>query len=223
MSSNAAGWTGASGEPTTVLLVRHGQTPLSVERRYSGRGNPHLTELGMAQANAVADVIKKWVQARGVEVADIATSPLQRCVDTAAAIAKATGAPVREVPQLIETDFGAWEGLTFAEAAARFPAEHREWLGDPGRPAPEGESFADVRARVLPAFEKLTREAGGRMLVVVTHVTPIKLVLQDALAAGPELLYRLHLDLAQISELHRYPDGGVSVHQINATAHLEGL
>lgn len=223
MAHSPAGWLSSAADTsaTTVLLVRHGQTELSVQRRYSGRGNPGLDVDGHAQARAIAAALRKLMAPSGGEGSlEVVSSPLRRCQETAHAIAAATGAAVHTDEQLIETDFGRWEGLTFAEAAAQDPEQHRAWLGDPAVPPPSGESFAQVRERVLPAVERWSGHAAGRLLAIVTHVTPIKLVLQDALTAGPELLYRLHLDVGQISEIRRYGDGGISVHRINDTSHL---
>ena len=115
-SPQAPGWTGARGTPTRLLLLRHGQTELSVQRRYSGRGNPALTEVGRRQADAAA----RYLAQRG-GISAVISSPLQRAYDTAASAAKALGLDVTVDDDLIETDFGAWEGLTFAEAAERDP------------------------------------------------------------------------------------------------------
>ncbi len=209
------GWTGAVGTPTRLLLLRHGQTELSVQRRYSGRGNPKLTELGVDQAAQAA----ARLGARG-GVAAVLTSPLARARDTAAAAARALGVDVVVEPGLIETDFGAWEGLTFGEAARRDPDLHRRWLRDPALPAPGGESFVQVRARVTAVRDALVASYPGANVVVVSHVTPIKTLLQLALDAGPSLLYRLHLDLASLSIAEFYPDGGASVRLVNDTSHL---
>jgi probable phosphoglycerate mutase len=210
-----AAWTGATGTPTRMLLVRHGQTALSAARRYSGRGNPPLTELGLAQASAIADRL-----AATADIAAVLTSPLGRARQTADAISKATNAPVTELADLTETDFGAWEGMTFAEAAARDPEAHRAWLTDPSRPAPGGESFDAVHHRVARAAERIAADHGGSTVVVVSHVTPIKTLLRIALAAGPSVLFRLHLDLASLSMVEFYPDGNASVRLVNDVSHL---
>jgi broad specificity phosphatase PhoE len=198
-----------------MLLVRHGQTALSAARRYSGRGNPPLTELGLAQASAIADRL-----AATADIAAVLTSPLGRARQTADAISKATNAPVTELADLTETDFGAWEGMTFAEAAARDPEAHRAWLTDPSRPAPGGESFDAVHHRVARAAERIAADHGGSTVVVVSHVTPIKTLLRIALAAGPSVLFRLHLDLASLSMVEFYPDGNASVRLVNDVSHL---
>ena len=211
----APGWTGARGTPTRLLLLRHGQTELSTQRRYSGRGNPALTDVGRRQADAAA----QYLAQRG-GIAAVITSPLQRAYDTAAAAAKALGLDVTVDDDLIETDFGAWEGLTFSEAAERDPELHRSWLRDTSITPPDGESFDSVSHRVRRARNRIIAEHGGATVLVVSHVTPIKTVLRLALDAGEGILYRLHLDLASLSIAEFYPDGASSVRLVNQTAYL---
>ncbi|GAS93249.1 bifunctional RNase H/acid phosphatase [Mycolicibacterium canariasense] len=211
----APGWTGARGEPTRLLLLRHGQTELSVHRRYSGRGNPPLTELGRTQADAAA----RYVGEQG-GVAAVISSPLQRAYETAAAAAKALGLDVTVDDDLIETDFGAWEGLTFGEAAQRDPELHGRWLRDTSVTPPEGESFDAVARRVRSAKDRIVAEHAGSTVLVVSHVTPIKTLLRLALDGNAGILYRLHLDLASLSVAEFYPDGLASVRLVNQTAYL---
>src|SRR4029079_13525211 len=71
--TNPAGWTGAKGAPSRLLLLRHGQTELSAQRRYSGRGNPALTDLGRRQVAAAARYLG---QQGGIDA--VVSSPLQR-------------------------------------------------------------------------------------------------------------------------------------------------
>jgi broad specificity phosphatase PhoE len=210
----SASWTGQVGTPTRLLLLRHGQTEFSVQRRYSGRGDPELTPLGHAQAAGAA------ARLAGVpDVTAVLTSPLLRARQTAAAVAEATGTPLIVRERLVETDFGAWEGLTFPEARARDPQLHGEWLGSEEVSPPGGESFAAVGRRVEAERADLVQEHPGATLVLVSHVTPIKMLLRDALQGGPGVLYRLHLDLAALSIVDFYPDGGASVRLVNDTSH----
>jgi broad specificity phosphatase PhoE/ribonuclease HI len=217
----AVAWTGAKGTPTRLLLLRHGQTEMSALRRYSGRGDVPLTELGRSQAAAAA---KRLAATEGLvvdgESVPIISSPLTRTKQTAQAVADALGGRVETHPGLIETDFGDWEGLTFAEAAERDPELHGSWLGDSSVPPPGGESFDVVHWRVRKARDELIAEHGGRTLVLVSHVTPIKTLLRMGLDAGPQLLFRLHLDLASLSIVEFYPDGNASVRLVNDTSHL---
>ncbi|MGU3294024.1 bifunctional RNase H/acid phosphatase [Williamsia sp. M5A3_1d] len=209
------GWTGAMGEPTRLWLVRHGQTALSVDRRYSGRGNPELTELGVQQADRAAHRIAS----RG-GVKAIVSSPLSRARATAGAIARKLDLPVHEVEGFTETDFGEWEGLTFIEAMQRDPELHRAWMSDTSVAPPGGESFDAVTERVRVATDHVVSEYGPGDVVVVSHVTPIKTVLRHALDVGPSILFKLHLDLASLSVAEFYSDGGSSVRLVNDTNHL---
>ncbi|SDH41502.1 probable phosphoglycerate mutase [Lentzea fradiae] len=208
-------WSGATGEPTRLVLLRHGQTALSVERRYSGRGDHPLTELGLEQAERAAARLSKM---DGIDA--VISSPLQRAAQTARKLADKLGLDVVTHQGLIETDFGTWEGLTFAEAAERDPEVHRRWLGDTSVRPPGGESFDEVHARVRKARTDIIARYGGKTLVLVSHVTPIKTLLRQALDVGPQFLFRMHLDLTGVSVAEFYPDGHASVKLVNDTSHL---
>ncbi|ESV63005.1 Putative phosphoglycerate mutase [Mycobacteroides abscessus subsp. abscessus] len=186
-----------------------------MQRRYSGRGNPELTELGREQAARAA----RYLASRG-GIAAVISSPLSRAKETAAAAAGALGVPLTVDDDLIETDFGKWEGLTFSEASERDPELHRQWLSDTSITPPEGESFDTVHHRVRRARNRIIAEHGGATVLVVSHVTPIKTLLRLALDAGPSLLYRLHLDLASLSIAEFYSDGPASVRLVNETSYL---
>lgn len=208
-------WSGNRGGPTRLLLLRHGQTDLSRQRRYSGRGNPALTDTGRRQA---ADAARYLSGKGGIDA--VVSSPLQRAHDTAQAAADALGLIVQVDEGLIETDFGQWEGLTFSEAADSDPEVHSRWLRDTSVPAPGGESFDDVARRVELARDRIIADHGPSTVLVVSHVTPIKTLLRLALAAGPTVLHRLHLDLASLSIAEFYPDNGASVRLVNDTSYL---
>lgn len=213
--STSPTWQGQRQAPTRLVLLRHGQTPLSVERRYSGRGNPELTDLGHAQAAAAGERL-----GADTSISAIVSSPLSRARATAQAVADVNGLDVQVVDGLTETDFGEWEGLTFLEAAARDPQLHLEWLGDVRMPPPGGESFAAVADRIGGVKQSLLEQFPGKTVLVVSHVTPIKTLLRDALRAGPEVLYSIHLDLASVSIAEFFPDGGSVVKLVNDTSHL---
>ncbi|MBQ1030730.1 bifunctional RNase H/acid phosphatase [Micromonospora sp. C97] len=216
----------ASWEPrptftaTRLILVRHGETPYTEQRRYSGRGDVPLSERGRAQAGATGARVAELAPS----VAAVLSSPLSRCTATAAAIAGALGdVPVRTEDDLIECDFGQWEGRTFAEVRDQWPGEMDAWLASPRIAPPGGESFTHVAERANRVIAGLLTAYPGETVVVVSHVSPIKLVLRDALAAGDGFLHRLFLDAAGISVLDMWPDGGVAVRTVNDTAHLAAL
>ena len=204
-------------EATRLILVRHGETERTVQKRYSGRGDVPLTERGRAQARATA----ARVAVLAPSVAAVVSSPLSRCTATAEAVAAQVGnPPVRTDDDLIECDFGVWEGHTFAEVREGWAAELDAWLASTRVAPPKGESFVTVAERTGRAVDRLRSAYPGETVVVVSHDSPIKLVLRDALAAGDAFLHRLYLDTAGISVLDLYPDGGVAVRSVNDTSHL---
>jgi ribonuclease H / adenosylcobalamin/alpha-ribazole phosphatase len=211
----STGWGPAQGQATITLLLRHGQTPLSVERRFAGRGDIELTETGVRQAKLAGE---RLAARGGVDV--IVASPLRRARQTAEEVAAATGVPVEFDDDLRETDFGEWEGLTFTEAQRRWPGEVTAWLADPAAAPPGGESFAAVAVRVQAARERLMAGHARETVLVVSHVTPIKTLLTEALLAPPAAMYRIHLDVGSLSEIDWYTDGPAVVRSLNDTAHL---
>jgi broad specificity phosphatase PhoE len=207
-------WQAAQGEPTVTLLLRHGQTPMSVQKRYAGRSDVPLTDVGVQQAAAAA----KRLASAGLDV--IVTSPLLRTVRTAQEVAAVTGAPVVTDEGFRETDFGDWEGLTFAEVRDRWPGEVTAWLADPDVAPPGGESFTEVNARVTAALHRVLDARAGQTVLIVSHVTPIKTLVVAALLAPPATLYRMHLDVAALSEIDWYADGPAVLRSFNDTGHL---
>jgi len=212
----ASGWRPAQGKPTTTLLLRHGQTALSVERRFAGRGDIPLTDVGLEQAAAAAARL-----ARRGNIDLVLTSPLLRARQTASAVADAVGVPLAEDVDLAETDFGSWEGLSFGEVMARWPDEMAAWMADADAAPPGGESFAAVAVRVDAALDRLVAAHQGRTVVVVSHVTPIKTIVCRALLAPTAALFRMHLDVASLCEAAWFADGPALLRSLNDTAHLQ--
>ena len=201
-------WEPRTGTPLRLLLLRHGETEFTAQRRYSGRGDIPLTERGVAQAQAVARRLA------GTSVDAVVTSPLDRCVRTAEIVA--AGVPIVVDEDLTECDFGDWEGLTFAEVRARWPDEVDGWLASTAVAPPGGEALVRVAERVERAVARVRANHPSGVVVLVSHVSPIKLVLRDALAAGDAFLHRCHIDPAGLSTVDIWPDGAVSVRGINA-------
>ncbi|WBB59681.1 bifunctional RNase H/acid phosphatase [Streptomyces sp. WMMC500] len=225
----AVGWGAGLGTPTTLLLLRHGETDLTPQKRFSGTGgsDPALSATGRGQAAAAAGLLA----ARGAgqatagrdaaAVQDIVSSPLRRCRETAEAVAGRLGLGVRVEDGLREADFGAWEGLTFAEVQERHPDDLAAWLrSTKAAPSGGGESFAEVSRRVAVARDKILARYAGHTVLLVTHVTPVKTLVRLALGAPPESLFRMELSPAALSEVAYYADGHASVRLLNDTSHL---
>jgi len=209
-----SGWQDGPTAPTTTLLVRHGQTVLSVEKRFSGVGDQELTEVGRAQAAAAA------VRLATSDAVAVVSSPVRRARETALLVAEALGVEAAFDDDFRETDFGDWEGYTFSEVRAKWPRELEEWLASTAVAPPFGESFDATAARVRRARDRVLSSYGGKTVVVVSHVTPIKTLLRMALDAPPSSLYRMHLDLACLNEVQWHADGAAVVRSMNDVAHL---
>ncbi|MEW2040763.1 bifunctional RNase H/acid phosphatase, partial [Streptomyces sp. NPDC005534] len=214
------GWGSAPdmGAPATFVLLRHGETPLTPQKRFSGSGgsDPSLSAVGREQAERAATALA----ARGTVQAVVA-SPLARTRETAAVVAARLGLDVTIEDGLRETDFGAWEGLTFGEVRDRYPDDMNAWLGSPDvEPTGGGESFAATAHRMAETRDRLTAAYAGRTVLLVTHVTPIKTLVRLALGAPPESLFRMELSAASLSAVAYYADGNASVRLFNDTSHL---
>ncbi len=206
-------WTPPAGDPTRLVLVRHGATSHSAQWRFSGRNDLPLDAAGEQQAAALAG------RDFG-SVAAVVSSPLRRAVQTARAIAAPLGLPVERQEGLAEVDFGAWEGLTMAEVRERDAAAVDEWLASADVAPPGGESFAAVGRRVRAAREAVIAAHPGSVVVVVSHVTPIKTMVRFALDAPPVAMFRLMLDTASVSIVDYYDDGNSAVRLVNDISHL---
>jgi probable phosphoglycerate mutase len=208
-------WVPAQSDPTVTTLLRHGQTPMSVQKRYAGVSDVPLTDAGVRQAAAAA----ARLALASIDV--IVASPLLRALRTAEEVAATTGAQVLTDEGFRETDFGAWEGLTFAEVRQRWPAEVAAWLADPEVAPPGGESFTEVSKRVTDALHRVLAGREAQRILIVSHVTPIKTLVAATLLAPPPALFRMHLDVAAMCEIDWYADGPAVLRSFNDTSHLQ--
>ncbi|MBB3076716.1 bifunctional RNase H/acid phosphatase [Streptomyces violarus] len=213
------GWAPADmGAPATFVLLRHGETPLTPQKRFSGSGgtDPSLSDAGRDQAERAAALL-----ARRGTIQAVVSSPLARTRETAGIVAARLGLEVSIDDGLRETDFGAWEGLTFAEVRERYPDDLNAWLASPdAEPTGGGESFAATGTRIAATRDRLVAAYAGRTVLLVTHVTPIKTLVRLALGAPPESLFRMELSAASLSVVAYYADGNASVRLLNDTSHL---
>ncbi|MCF1647442.1 bifunctional RNase H/acid phosphatase [Streptomyces indiaensis] len=215
----APGWAPADmGAPATFVLLRHGETPLTPQKRFSGSGgtDPSLSDVGREQAERAAALL-----ARRGTIQAVVSSPLARTRETAGIVAARLGLDVSIDDGLRETDFGDWEGLTFGEVRERHPDDLNAWLASPdAEPTGGGESFAATATRLAATRDKLLAAYAGRTVLLVTHVTPIKTLVRLALGAPPESLFRMELSAASLSVVAYYADGNASVRLLNDTSHL---
>jgi broad specificity phosphatase PhoE/ribonuclease HI len=204
------------GEPTRFVIVRHGETTWGSQARFAGRQDVALTPRGRRQATAVAGRI------RLLAPAVVLTSPLQRCRNTAQAIAAEVGAPVVVDDRLIDGTLGEWTGFRAIEIEERWPTEFAAWRSDADAAPPGGESFTEIRQRVRPLMTDSLATYRGHTIVLVTHAAPSKMILATALDVESTVAYRMRVDTASLSGFTVESDGAVMVWAINETGHLLG-
>jgi probable phosphoglycerate mutase len=199
---------------TITHLLRHGQTEHTPERRFSGRNDLPLSRTGRAEAEAAA------VRAAELGIEVIVASPLRRTRETAEIVAATLGLPIEFDDDLVELDFGDIEGMTFEEAAKKHPLAARRFRTDVTMAAPGGESVMDVSTRVARARRRILERHAGKSVLVVTHVTPIKLMLTAGLDVDEDVVHRVFLEAASLCAVTWSSDGRSSVRLVNDTAHL---
>ena len=190
--------------PTTVVMLRHGVTEHTVNKVFSGLGgdDPGLTDLGREQARRAAARL-----ARRAPIDVVVSSPLRRTRETAAVVAEELGLDVELEPGFAEAAFGDWDGFSFPDIMERWPDHMRSWLDSPAVAPPGGESLEAVLERVDEARKRLLTDFEGQTVVVVSHVTPIKMMLKLALDAEMDIVHRFELAPASITTLQWWPDG----------------
>lgn len=208
------GWSAARAA-TTLVLVRHGVTAHTVDKRFSGGlggSNPGLSEEGRNQVRATAD----WLSPLADEIDVVVSSPVRRTHESAEIIGARLGKAVVTEAGLAEMEFGSWDGLTFEELRAQRPDELDAWLGSLDQAAGGGESFRVVEMRVLASLDRLLEEHAGRTALVVSHVTPIKVLVARALGAPLESVHRMEMAPASVSVVSFFHDGHASMRMFNA-------
>jgi phosphoserine phosphatase len=172
---------------TTVYLARHGESDWNAAGRFQGHSDRPLTAVGRRQAEALAEEL-----AATAAVSAIYSSPLRRALDTAAVVGARVGVGPVPLEELREVDVGSWAGLSRTDVEARFPDAFRRWL-DGGEGWEDGETYADMSARVLGAVLRVAAAHPNDEILVVSHGGPIRAI--QAAAAG--------MDVHAYRQLHR--------------------
>ncbi|NJK80065.1 MAG: histidine phosphatase family protein [Chloroflexaceae bacterium] len=191
---------------TSIWLVRHAQTVANREQRYQSHTDTPLTDYGQRQSATLAHRLRR------IPLQQVVVSPAARTRTTAAALLADRSLLVQPIvaPAWAETHHGRWEGLTYREVLARFPNEARERFADTlhGR-AQGGESLAEVAARVAAGWRDLLHQFPGGRILVVTHATPIKLILCALTGMPISQHWQWRIDLGSITALDVYASGAI--------------
>jgi len=205
----ASGYRGVlvPSDRTTLILIRHGVTAHTTEKKFSGglkSSNPGLSDEGRDQVRATAE----WLRPIADDIDLLVASPVRRTHESAEIVAEVLGGrDIVPEPGFAEMEFGIWEGLTFAEVAERHQEDLDAWLGNLDHAPGGGESLRAVEERVLTGLERVLSEQSGKTIAVVSHVTPIKTMVAHALGAPLESVYRLELSPASVTVLSFFRGG----------------
>jgi probable phosphoglycerate mutase len=199
----------AAATATTILLVRHGQTPTTGKVLPGRAKGLHLADQGHEQAKIAAARIAE------LKVDAVYSSPLERARETAAPIAAALGLTTRIDRGLLECDFGDWTGKELSKLA-KLP----EWQTVQRAPStfrfPNGESFTEMQTRMVSTLDRLRQAHPGGTIVCVSHADTIKAAVAYALGTHIDLFQRIVISPASVSAL-TWHSGGPIVLAVNST------
>ncbi|GIG25720.1 histidine phosphatase family protein [Cellulomonas denverensis] len=198
-------------QPTTVVLVRHGETSMTVSRGYSGSSEPgpSLTERGRGQAADAAELVCRVGHDLWGDIpfpTELVCSPMIRTQETAGIIGDKLGLAARVDEGFKEADFGAWQGLTSEQIEARWPGTLEPWHTEATVRPENGESIADVGVRVGAALDRLLDAGTDRTVVVVSHAVAIRAALGVTMGAQPGSWSQLRVAPASVSIIRLFHD-----------------
>jgi probable phosphoglycerate mutase len=203
--------------PTTIYLIRHGETPMTPERRFSGSGtnDPGLSETGLTQAAAVAKVVEE------IKPDVLISSPMKRAQQTAQAIAQSTHLPIIEDEIWTELSFGHWDGLTNQEVREKFGEEYEAWLSSTAIAPKDGESHNSIAARIEAALSHLVDTYPGKKVVVVTHNMVIRHAVRITIGAPIEGAFHIDITPTSVTSLSIWPSDGLRcLRMVSNDSHL---
>lgn len=205
-------------QPFTLVLVRHGHVEGIHPERFRGQIDLPLTPLGHEQAATTAKFIGANWRAGAVY-----TSPLARCRDTGAAIAATQGLSIEPLQELIDINYGKWQGRERTEVQKNEPELFHAWMTQPQLTVVEGaDSLQDVQARLLKALWRMRQAHPGETVVAVGHDSTNRVFLTLALDVPLSRYWHLQQDPCAINIL-RFEESGCRVVAINQTSHLSGV
>jgi len=200
-----------------VILVRHGETDLNAGEIFRGRVDVDLNEEGMKQAELLGDYLG------GEKIDLVYSSPLKRAVKTAEAIARPHNLEVNVVENLIDFNYGEWQGIPLREIREKYGELYRDWEDTPEQVrVPGGESLEDVRRRTLPFIEDAVMRFGEGKIVFVSHRVVHKVLICNLLGLGNAHFWNVRLDTCGITRF-LCGEGRLVLAGHNDTSHLKHL
>ena len=197
---------------THFIFVRHGQTDWNRENRFRGRADIPLNATGLEQAQRAADAL------RNTPIAAIYASPLGRTMQTAQSIAQPHGLAVIPRRELLDIDYGDWQGKLPSEID---PEQYARWCEHPEVvKITNGENLPQVRSRVMNFVDSLSGQADDRAVVLVSHDLVGKILICGLMSAPSNSIHRVQQENACIDRFDA-ENGMYLVRTTNETKHLE--
>ncbi len=198
-----------------IILTRHGETDWNTAEIFRGRADVDLNETGLKQAELLGEYLS------GEKIDFVYSSPLKRAVQTAEAIAQPHTLDVNTVQNLIDFDYGEWQGLAHREVRDKYPELYQDWLDTPEQVRiPGGESLEDVRSRAMPFVEDAVMRCREGRIVFVSHRVVNKVLICALLGLGNAHFWNVRLDTGGISRFN-CGDGRVVLISHNDTSYLK--
>ncbi|BCR03734.1 alpha-ribazole phosphatase [Desulfuromonas versatilis] len=195
---------------TRIYLVRHGQVEGFEEKRYNGQADVALTALGHDQYRQLAGRLA------AKPLAAVYSSDLSRCLEGARLLAEPHGLVPEAFAELRELNIGHWEGQTWKELQARYPAEWQARLADlENYRVPGGESARDMAERALPVIRQLAERHRGQEILVVGHGGLNRVILLDVIGAPFKRLFHIEQNFGCLNIIDYYADGIAVVKLLN--------
>ena len=202
---------------TRVLLIRHGDVEGLAPARFRGRRDAPLSAVGERHVKQAARRI-----ARDWKIQALYASPLQRCLKTAASIAKRTGVEAQPLEGLLDIDYGDWTWRTHEEMVREQPELWRIWRETPDEMRfPGGEGLADMTERATTALRTVSEAAPNGCIALVTHDAVVRALVIQSLGVSLRLYHRLTVAPASISELG-LARAGPDLVRLSDTGHIKG-
>jgi broad specificity phosphatase PhoE len=200
-----------------IILARHGETDWNTGEIFRGRADIGLNETGIKQAELLGEYLS------GEKIDLVYSSPLQRAVRTAAAIARPRALDVNIVENLIDFDYGEWQGLSQREVEQKYGELYQDWRDTPEQVRiPGGESLEDVRKRAMPFVEDAVMRCGEGRIVFVSHRVVHKVLICALLGLGNAHFWNIRLDTGGITRFN-IGDGRLVLIGHNDTSYLSPM
>jgi probable phosphomutase (TIGR03848 family) len=200
---------------TVLLLIRHANTDAAGKRLTGWSQGVHLNARGREEAERLADRLE------GIPVDAIYSSPLERCRETIAPLARRRGLPVAGCRGLLEVDYGDWTGRTISQLRRT-----KLWRSVQQAPStvrfPNGESFLEVQARAAAELGLIAAANPSGTVAVVTHADVVRLLIAHHAGMHTDHVQRLVVDPASVTVV-AVAEGVTRLLKVNDTGGLEAL